>query len=284
MRLVFATISVWLFFVLALAGWWLVFGLKTLSLVGEAHQGYQLAKHQKMLFYEGSFLMALLLAGGLALFYFSYSMYKEKSAKDKFFATFTHDLKTALFRLQLQVENMGRKKSYTDEEVSLVLSSTRRLHLHLENGLDSTLGRQKSLFLEDINMSDFVSDMHVQWPELSIQLKGSGVVYADRKALLSIFKNLLHNSFVHGEATQVHLQLSEENKKMLIEYKDDGKAFTGDIHSLGSQPQKSTTGTGFGLFLACYWMKRMNGVLRFRKGQQGQLEIEISLPVKGSVS
>ena len=106
MKWVFSLITAWLVFVLALSGWWLVFGLKTLSLVGEAHEGYELAKHQKMLFYEGSFLMLLLLFGGLGLFYFSYRMYREKSSKDKFFATFTHDLNTSLFLLHFHFENI----------------------------------------------------------------------------------------------------------------------------------------------------------------------------------
>ncbi|MEM7647330.1 MAG: hypothetical protein AAF203_10505, partial [Pseudomonadota bacterium] len=108
MRIIFGVIFFWLTFVVSLAGWWLYYGVTTLSQVMNLSDQPQLVRHQRMLFAEGCVLLIFLLVGGIALFYFSYRMYKEKSAKEIFFASFTHDLKTTLFRMQLEVEKLGK--------------------------------------------------------------------------------------------------------------------------------------------------------------------------------
>ena len=71
MKLIFGSILAWLVFVMSLAGWWLYFGITTLSRAADQAMPMQFARHQKMLFMEGCVLLFSLLGGGLALFYFS---------------------------------------------------------------------------------------------------------------------------------------------------------------------------------------------------------------------
>ncbi|NQZ19117.1 MAG: HAMP domain-containing histidine kinase [Bdellovibrionales bacterium] len=204
-------------------------------------------------------------------------MYKEKSAKEKFFATFTHDIKTALFRLQLQIEKLGQAAG--EEAISPVLVHTRKIHLDLENGLDSTIGQKKELYVEQIGFKNFVSELHTQWPEFHIKLSGDdSEVLADRKALHSIFKNLLHNSFFHGEADKVLIELENKTKKVRCTYSDNGKKFEGDKETLGLQPQASTQSSGFGLYIVRYWVEKMGGQLNFLLSEAGGLKIQIDLP------
>ncbi len=276
MKWIFTLISFWLIFVLSLAGWWLYFGITVLSGIAESESGIPLVKHQKMLFYEGCVLLFFLLAGGLALFYFSFRMYKEKSAKEKFFATFSHDIKTALFRIQLQIEDLGEQVG--EEKISPILVQARKLHLDLENGLDAAIGGKKNLFIEKIDINEFLADLHTQWPEFHIQLKGEAQVLADRKALSSVFKNLLHNSFFHGKADKVVLDLRDLSGKIQINYIDNGQTFKGNLSDLGNAPLSRGGSSGYGLYLVQYWMERMRGGLDFRKSPNGQLEIEMTLP------
>src|SRR5690606_12210454 len=128
-RWVFIIISFWLTFVLSLAGWWLYFGMHILEQTASVVDSPQLIRHQKMLFQEGTVLFLFLLFCGIGLFYFAYRMYKEKSAKESFFASFTHDIKTALFRLQLQIEKLESKIG--EESVAPVLVQTRKIQLDL---------------------------------------------------------------------------------------------------------------------------------------------------------
>lgn len=245
-------------------------------MVGASVAHTELVRHQRMIFFEGIVLMAFLLGGGIALFYFSYRTYKEKSAKEKFFASFAHDLKTAMFRLQLQIEKLG--KSLGEDKVEPVLVQTRKLHLHLENSLDYALGDEKNLYIEKIEIQDFFGDLHHQWPELRFKVKGKGLALADRKALNSIFKNLLHNSFVHGHAKEVALELSVKGRMLNILYKDDGQVFEGNLARLSSNVASSYQGSGFGLFLVRYWLDRLHGELDFTQSEEGRLHVNMQLP------
>lgn len=276
MKLIFGSIFAWLIFVLSLTGWWLYFGITTLSRAATYDVPSQLARHQRMLFAEGCVLMFCLLSGGIALFYFSYRTYKEKSAKEMFFASFTHDLKTSLFRLQLEIEKLGH--SIPNDKLSPLLKNTRKLQLDLENGLDSSIGQSKKLFIESIAMSPFLVDLHAQWPDFHIKFTGEETLNSDRKALYSIFKNLLHNSFLHGEADEVTVELKSAGKGFTIHYSDNGKALDANISDLGQQPQGSTEGSGFGLLIVRQWVKKLGGQVRFRHSDSQSLVVEIDLP------
>lgn len=281
MKWIFAVIFFWVSFVVSLAGWWLYFGIQTLNRAAELGVETQLARHQRMLFMEGCVLLVFLLGGGLALFYFSYRMYKEKSAKEIFFASFTHDIKSALFRLQLEAEKMGNNNSGTD--VEKILSHTRKMQLNLENSLDSAIGQNKKIFIEKVNFKNFLTELHTQWPELHIKFSGEDVVPVDRKALHSIFKNLFHNSYLHGEADEVNVEIKKEPSRYLLSYSDNGKNFDGNLESLGRITHYTSGGSGFGLYIVRQWVKRLGGKIQFHKSKGTSLEVSIELPSRGLV-
>ncbi len=277
MKWIFTTIFFWLVFVLSLAGWWLYFGVTTLSRNTEL--GSQLARHQRMLFMEGTVLMTFLLVGGLALFYLAYRMYKEKSAKEMFFASFTHDMKTSLFRLQLELEKLS--KQHKALSVDNLFNQTRKMQLDLENSLDSTVGSGKSLFVETIDFNEFLSELHTQWPEFRIKVSGEKNIKADRKALYSIFKNLLHNSFLHGEADEVTIHLESSDNSLKITYSDNGKPYQGDLKDLGQQMRFSPDGTGYGLFIVKQWAKQLGWQLNFQLASSQSLQVVFVVNHKG---
>ncbi|PMZ42889.1 hypothetical protein, partial [Pseudomonas sp. FW306-02-H05-AA] len=63
-----------------------------------------LNRYQHMLLWEGSFLLLVVLAGGIALLYFSFLDLRRHEQLKTFFSSFTHDLKTSLTSLRLQAE------------------------------------------------------------------------------------------------------------------------------------------------------------------------------------
>ncbi len=273
MRWVFGIILAWLIFVMSLAGWWLYFGITTLSQAAGYGLPSEMHRHQRMLFTEGMVLMVSLLVGGIALFYFTYSTYREKSVKEIFFASFTHDLKTALFRLQLEVEKMGDQP-----EAQTILGHTRKMQINLENSLDATVGGSKRLYIEKVDLKTFLLDLHAQWPEFHIKVSGDGELPVDRKALQSIFKNLLHNSAVHGKADEVEVDLNKYGTWYEIRYRDNGQEYTDEPTELGREPRYSSGGSGFGLFIVRQWVQRLGGKIKLSKSDNGSLQVNISLP------
>jgi signal transduction histidine kinase len=258
---------------MSLAGWWLYFGITTLSQFASEGVASEVARHQRMLFFEGSVLLVSLLVGGLALFYFTYSTYKEKSAKEMFFASFTHDLKTALFRMQLEVEKLGDRP-----QTQSLLKHTRKMQINLENSLDSTVGEDKQLYIENVQLKNFLLDLHAQWPEFHIKVSGEDQLPVDRKALHSIFKNLLHNSVVHGGADEVSVSLTRKKSHFCLRYVDNGRPFTGNPEVLGQEPTYSMDGSGFGLYIVRRWVQRMGGQIEFESSPQKSLQVTIQLP------
>lgn len=278
MKWIYTAILFWLLFVLSLAGWWFYYGISIWPSTPAELNPSQMVRHQRMFFMEGFVLMVSLLSGGLALLYFAYRTYKEKAAKEIFFASFTHDLKTALFRLQLEIEKLGKK---TDEpELEKILAHSRKMTLDLENSLDSTFGYNRRVFLETIDLKNFLVELHTQWPEFHIKFSGDAELRSDRKAMHSIFKNLLQNSFIHGEADEVDVRMSKQNGKYHLYYKDNGKSFEGDIESLGVLSRQSNLGSssGFGLYIVKQWVDVLKGQVQFSAEASSGLQIRIELP------
>jgi hypothetical protein len=72
-RIKILLVGVWVTFTVTLAVWWLIFGLRQLDLLSQFHveQSDQLQRHYQMLLWEGGILIASLVGGGLALFYYA---------------------------------------------------------------------------------------------------------------------------------------------------------------------------------------------------------------------
>ena len=72
-RLSILLVALWVIFTVTLTAWWLIFGLRQLDLLNQSNleAAGQLHRHYQMLLWEGGILIASLIGGGLALFYFA---------------------------------------------------------------------------------------------------------------------------------------------------------------------------------------------------------------------
>src|SRR5437773_1834226 len=100
--------TTWVLLTVSMATWWMIFGLEQaqrLRSIG-APQTDELSRVQHMFVWEGATFIGLLLAGGVGLFVSVRREHARQRSVEAFFMAFTHDLKTALFSLQLQVESL----------------------------------------------------------------------------------------------------------------------------------------------------------------------------------
>src|ERR1044072_6235583 len=137
-RLARFLVGLWVVFTVTLTAWWLIFGLRQLELINQSNleNAVQLNRHYQMLLWEGGILIASLIAGGLALFYFARREQKRHAQVEEFFAAFTHGANTALSSLRLQSDSV--QEDYAGEPSPLLdrlLRDTLRLQLQLENSL-----------------------------------------------------------------------------------------------------------------------------------------------------
>src|SRR5256714_13695256 len=232
-RIVMGLVALWVLFTVALAGWWLVFGLRQLDLINQSNleTAVQLHRHYQMLLWEGGILIASLIGGGLALFYYARREQKRHAQVEEFFAAFTHDAKTALASLRLQAESL-REDFAGDEPNPLLdrlLSDTLRLQLQLENSLFLVTLPRGKFFLQPIRLSGRIEALRLHWPNVAITQAGDGVVMAGAAALESVLTNLVQNAVIHGHATQVDVQVCRNAERLSVAVIDNGRGFDGDL-------------------------------------------------------
>jgi signal transduction histidine kinase len=274
-------VGAWLVFSLSLATWWIVFGLNQLDRINalDIKQGSEIARHQKMLMWEGGVLLFLLLSGGSALGYFVYQETKRFRQINEFFATFSHELKTSIASLRLQAESLQEdfenpNQSFDEHHRKLLnrlLKDSVRLELQLENSLFLANISEQKLFVERLSLARIVESLKPQWPSLKIEIKNDQIVRGDRRAIESIFKNLIQNAAIHGRASQILVTPKLDGEGVRLDFEDDGVGFSGDKKDLGKlfSRHNPTSGSGVGLYLSQQLMKKMGGELQFRVADKG---------------
>ncbi|MBS1963792.1 MAG: HAMP domain-containing histidine kinase [Bdellovibrionales bacterium] len=295
----------WMVFTLSLAAWWLIFGLRQIDFVQTTTAQFapehavhvaDFVRQQRMLISEGSILILSLLVGGGALLYY---MRRERKRADQiraFFATFSHELKTPIASLRLQVESLAedfRDSPSNPLFVRLVKDSV-RLEIQLENSLHLAQLDSSRFFLERIDLRRMVEALAHQWPDTRLEVEGDAPVRADHRALETVVKNLIQNAIIHGGAKRVRFFLANGGGRVSLRVSDDGAGFTGDAAQLGRLfvRHNPKSGSGVGLFLVRSLVERMGGSVRFvaRSAAEGSaaqgfdVEIELLAERKGAAA
>lgn len=283
-RIAVALVGLWVVFTVTLAGWWLVFGLRQLDLIKQSkiEAASQLERHYQMLMWEGGILIASLIGGGVALFYYARREQKRHAQVEEFFAAFTHDAKTALASLRLQAESLREDFAGSEANPLLdrLLGDTLRLQLQLENSLFLVNLPRGKFFLQPIRISDRVEALRLHWPDIVLTQNGDGLVLADARALESVLTNLVHNAVTHGQATAVEVNVGHGDKTLRVAVLDNGRGFHGDLSRLGKLfvRHERSSGSGVGLYIVQQLAKAMNGSISFRNGESKGFLAELELP------
>lgn len=285
-------VAAWLVFSVALAIWWLIFGLEQSSRVMELSRSAspdvagditrEVTRWHRMLMSEGVTLVILLFAGGAALLWSIRNDLKRARRIQEFLGAFTHDLKTSLASLRLQTESLEEdlKDSGQSRLAKRLVKDTVRLELQLENSLSLAAPESESpLLIEPVELNDLLQVLSTYWPDLSVSIEGESVVNADRRALESIFKNLAQNAVVHGRSSKILIDIVREGPWTRVVFADDGRGFKGNFARLGRMFERhsSTSGSGLGLSLAMQLAERMQGSLTVVEVPAG-FAVEIWLP------
>lgn len=260
--------TVWFFFVVSLVGWWWIYFMNTIVATNQ-----EMSRTHRMFMWEGSILLAALVIGGLALIFLSYRDEKRHEQLRTFFATFSHDIKTSITRLRLQAEVLEEDGASTQSPVlQRLIKDIARLDLQLENSLLLSTTDAQTLLNERMLLSKLIESMRIQWSGLDFRLQQDAEIIADKRAMVSVLRNLIHNSVLHGQATAIEFAAKVVgNNQVEIAVQDNGKGFNGDVSLLGAEvlPSKNERGNGIGLYLCRRLLKKMNGDLRFEQASPG---------------
>ena len=270
-RVPYVIAVVWLLFTVSMASWWLSVGLT-------------MSDRARMFAWEGGTFIAFLVAGGVAMVLAIRREQRRRETIETFFMSFTHDLKTALARVQLQAE--GVREDWPDssarEPLDRLLQDIVRLQIQLENSL-FVAQPDGRLLRERLDVVARCERLAADWPGLVMRIVGTGHVLADARGFDSVLRNLLQNSTIHGRASQVTIQIEPQaSDRTRIVVSDDGHGVDEARRArLGWTlvGQEAAGGSGVGLFVCRQLISRMQGLLRFEDavGHSG-LAVVIDLP------
>lgn len=266
----------WVFMLLGLGSWWLYLVFKlhtTLSDLNLPQLGSQ-SRFLNMMKWEGSFFFIFLILLGVSLFYMYFRDMRKSKAMQAFFASLSHELKTPLASMRLQVEvikELIEDESHSHQQLSNLASrlveDTTKLESELEKSLQlSRIEQDGTLTLVPISLERYLK-RHQQKlaPHLILDLQineEAKAVMADELALNVIFRNLFENSLRHNpDSKNIIITAVRIGSTVALTYDDQGKKFHGNTGRLGELFYKfnSAKGTGVGLYLIKNLMRKMDG-------------------------
>ncbi|QDK39153.1 HAMP domain-containing sensor histidine kinase [Bdellovibrio sp. NC01] len=248
---------IWFAFTFSLVTWWWIFFLLR----------FQSSASHRMFAWEGSILIAAILIGGIALIVFSYRDQKRHQRLRFFFSTFSHDIKTSIARLRLQAEVLEEDLNGNNSPVmKRLIQDIQRLDLQLENSLLLANLEEGHMLREDVSLNTLFGSLKNEFPDLSLEIEKEASIKGDRRALMSVFRNLLQNAVLHGKADTIRIKVRALNSHRLeIVVSDNGLGFKGHLNKLGSEILISTDsrGNGIGLLITKRLLEKMNGDVKF---------------------
>jgi signal transduction histidine kinase len=234
---------------------------------------------------EGTVFLLILLFG----------VYKIKQAQDKemelsaqqsnFFLSITHELKTPIAATKLQLQTLRRQKldEVTRQDlIAHALLETERLNMLIDNILLASRLNTGEFILkkEKTELGALVLSVMNRYykEEISkglIQLNVSENIYSsvDVNAFPSIITNLVDNAIKYSAGNiNIHLNLRRVGKDAILEVTDTGigislrdrKRVFDKFYRSGTEETRQARGTGLGLYIVDYLVKRHNGNVAVR--------------------
>jgi signal transduction histidine kinase len=275
-RWFYALTLLWVFMLLGLGSWWLYLVFKlhtTLSNLDLPQLGSQ-NRFLNMMKWEGSFFFIFLVLLGASLFYMYIRDMRKTKAMQAFFSSLSHELKTPLASMRLQVEvikDLIDDESHDHERLSSValrlVEDSSKLESELEKSLQlSRIEQDGSLTLAPLSLERYLKRHQQKLKgQLNIELNiadGATEVMADELAMNVIFRNLFENTLRHNPDSKiVVIMANPKNQHVELIYDDHGKKFLGQSGRLGELFYKfnSAKGSGIGLYLIKNLIRKMDG-------------------------
>ena len=192
----------------------------------------------------------------------------------------SHDLRTPLTRLKLQLEMLNQK------EVSKSMSKDID---EMESMLNDYLEFAKTQAQEstkEINLKKLFDELEndLNKNNLKISLAETIILKGRPLALKRSFENIIQNGLMYG--TNVNVKVSKVNKRIIIIIEDDGPGIPEDQYKnvfkpffrLDKSRSLNQSGVGLGLAIVEDIINSHGGNIQMGKSKNNGLQVKVSLP------
>lgn len=219
---------------------------------------------------EGAIFFLLIVVGAVFVYRAVRRQLKDSQEQQNFMMALTHELKTPIAVAKLNLETLQKRKLDDQQQQRLLqttLQETNRLNALCNNMLLSSQIEAGGYRItdEETNFSELVNtcvqDFTTRFPQhtISFSIKEELFVQSDRLLLQMLVNNLVDNAIKYSpRELPVIVSLHEENNKVVLQVKDQGKGISNDeklkvftkFYRVGNPATKAAKGTGLGLYLA----------------------------------
>ena len=238
---------------------------------------------QNMIVWEAVTLLALVMLSGLSGLFFMLRDRARHRSFQSFFASMTHELRTPLSSIGLQVDSIVRTKSDPEKQQRYIVrlqEDMHRLEAQIERALElSRIENNRQSAVETLNIQtewqrarqSFASRAHDRIIFNDKNL--AGMVLADSHRLQIVLRNLMENTLAHGGRDKYNVNVSSHvtHDFLVLEYTDDGQGYQGNMDNLLRLFAKGegSKGTGVGLYLCRSLVKAMGGQFNIQPQKNG---------------
>ena len=249
----------------------------------------------------GGVLLSGVLAGVIAYLTLTVKAFRLNQRQSNFIDSVTHELKSPIASLKLYLQTMTQREVGEEQQRDfrrIMLDDVERLdslinHLldaaRIERGIEVAADEQVRLD-ELLSHCATATCNRYQLPNETVKVDSPAITVQSQLIQLEIlFRNLIDNAVKYGGSPpSVEVRVREKpDDKVSVSIVDNGvgippnqrrKVF-GRFIRLGSELERSTPGTGLGLYLVRNVIKAIGGVIRVsdRAGESGT-EFEVTLP------
>jgi signal transduction histidine kinase len=237
----------------------------------------------------GTSFLGLLLIGVILYLVFSVKAINLTRRQSNFIDSVTHELKSPIASMKLHLQTLSRRRVGEEKREAFyerMLGDLERLDHLINHVLDAgraEAGRSRR-DEEEISLSEVIRDCaetsrrRHRAPEDAVRLAlEPGAIRARRTDVEIIFRNLLDNALKYaGEPPRVEVDLRVAPRGVAVaSIADNGRgvparkkrSIFGRFVRLGSELTRERAGTGLGLYIARWTVRRLRGRIRVRDRQ-----------------
>lgn len=249
---------------------------------------------------EGAVFLILLVLGLRKVRSAIYSEMELARQQSNFLLSVTHELKSPLAALKLQLQTLTQRTLEPDKQQAILKRSqteTERLQVLVEDLLLTARidSGKKELRIEKIDIvavaQGFVNAHYTSKIEAgTVSVVGTGQhwVSADVEAIRSILTNLIDNAIKYGGPdVMVKVMVSSNDRSVFLTISDNGPGISETdrtkvfdrFYRAGNEETRRSKGTGLGLYIVSNLVTQMDGSISLKAAENGGCIFQVSLPV-----
>ena len=227
-------------------------------------------RRRKQYLGEGAFNLGIILLGSAVVLWAYYRQQQLNRLQQNFMLSVTHELKTPLAGIKLNLQTMQKRQLEPDMQQKLLRSSVEesdRLNDLCSNIITATQleDRQQALYSDDVQVSgilhELIDEQVRRYPNFKVEKQISSndpVRKGDTFLWRLLLSNLIENARKYSPTdTPVVVMLAEENQRWVIRITDQGQGIPDEekkriftkFYRMGDEQTRITKGTGLGLYI-----------------------------------